>query len=157
MPPPPGCGPVLVGLDFSPSAVEALLVARRFAAALGTGVDAMHIMEGRDAPRWGDDAEIARWLARAALPKDAVTLRCGLPWVELARRAQAVQPVMVIVGSHGRTGHHPVALGSTAQRLALISPAPVLIVRAQREPAPAREPPSPVPGSNRPFVPPPSN
>lgn len=154
---PPGCGPILVGLDFSPGAAAALVTARRLAQALGTGVDAVHIMEGRDAPLWNEDAEVAGWLTQAALREDAVTVGCGLPWVELARRAHAVRPAMVIVGSHGRMGHQPVALGSTAQRLALISPVPVLIVRGQPQPAPLRESSSPAGTPTRPSVPPPSN
>lgn len=124
----PDAGPILVGLDFSPSAVDALAVARRMAAAFGTHLDPVHVLE--------------------------VTVRCGLPWVELARRAQAVKPTMVIVGSHGHAGHQPVALGSTAQRLALISPVPVLIVRAGREATGLPGPPAARAASNRLFMPP---
>lgn len=150
----PEAGPILVGLDFSPSAVDALAVARRMAAAFGTHLDPVHVLEDRDAPAWGDDAGIGRWLIQARLREDAVTVRCGLPWVELARRAQAVKPTMVIVGSHGHAGHQPVALGSTAQRLALISPVPVLIVRAGREATGLPGPPAARAASNRLFMPP---
>ena len=66
----------------------------------------------------------------AALELDPalVRTRSGVPWVEVARRARESGAVLVVVGSHGGSGFQPLALGSTAVKLALQAPCPVVVV-----------------------------
>jgi nucleotide-binding universal stress UspA family protein len=46
------------------------------------------------------------------------------------RYAHEIMPAMIVVGSHGTSGFQPLSLGSTAARLAVLSPFPVLVVTA---------------------------
>jgi nucleotide-binding universal stress UspA family protein len=123
-----------VGVDFSPCAAEALALARTLAATIGADVSPVYVIEDHSSAEWWDDAGVSTWLTRAGLSHDRLTVRFGLPWVELARQAHAVQPSLVIVGSHGRAGFQPLALGSTAARLALMCPAPVVVVNPRHRP-----------------------
>ena len=59
--------------------------------------------------------------------------------MELVRVAGERGAQMIVVGTHGRSGFQPVALGSTAARLALLSPRPTLLV-GSRERTPAEPP-----------------
>jgi nucleotide-binding universal stress UspA family protein len=130
---------ILVGTDFSAGAAAALAEARRIAAPLGLELAVVHVVEGYGAGTWRAGGEAERWLADGAVRLDDLVVRSGLPWIELVREAERTGAAMLVVGSHGRSGFQPVALGSTATRLGILSPRPVLLVnpRAVRETEPA--------------------
>jgi nucleotide-binding universal stress UspA family protein len=121
-------GPVLVGTDFSESARMALTEARRLAELLGTRLEVLHVVEGGITAGWGDAGEAGQWLRGAGLEPDDLVVRHGSAWVELSRYAAEVAPVLVVVGSHGRSGYQPLAIGSTAARVAVHARRPVVLV-----------------------------
>lgn len=121
-------GSILVGLDFSDGSARALAEARSLAGKLGLKVVALHVAEGFPAAEPPLDVTAQRQMERARLAGATVEVRHGYPWVELVRYAHEVEPAMIVVGSHGVSGFQPLALGSTAARLALLSPFPVLVV-----------------------------
>jgi hypothetical protein len=59
--------------------------------------------------------------------------------VEIVRHAKEVSAAMVVLGSHGAAGFQSMTLGSTASRVALRAPCPVLFVANWREGLPAGE------------------
>lgn len=122
---------ILVGIDFSEGASLALAEARWLMERLGAALDLVFVDEGRGDGD-GHTGEGARsWLEREAIPPETVTVRRGFPWLELARRARETSPALVVVGSHGRSGFQPLSLGSTAARLGVSCPSPVLVVTRQ--------------------------
>jgi nucleotide-binding universal stress UspA family protein len=121
---------ILVGIDFSEGASLALSEARWLMERLGAALDLVFVDEGRDGD--GHTGENARsWLERESIAPETVTVRRGFPWLELARRARETSPALVVVGSHGRSGFQPLSLGSTAARLGVSCPSPVLVVTMQ--------------------------
>jgi nucleotide-binding universal stress UspA family protein len=72
--------------------------------------------------------EARSWLEAIGVPASAVTVRRGTPWVELVRVAEDRGAKVIVVGTHGRSGFQPIALGSTATRIALLSPRPTVLV-----------------------------
>jgi nucleotide-binding universal stress UspA family protein len=120
--------PILVGVDFSEGADRALAEARQLARRLGARVSALHVVETFEPGSWVPDEAATEWLLRNRLDPSELEVRQGFPWVELVRRGHDVRPGMIVVGSHGISGFQPLALGSTAARLGVLSPFPVLVV-----------------------------
>lgn len=125
-----GC--VLVGTDFSPGATAALVEARRLAARLGCDVRVVHVVEQDRASGWEPTDDARSWMSGASLEEDMLDVRFGSAWIELARCADACEPTLVVVGSHGTSGYQPVSMGTTAQRLTLNARHPVLLVGPRR-------------------------
>lgn len=121
-------GRILVGLDFSEGSARALAEARQLGRKLGLEVRALHVAEGF--PASGAGGRVPERPELAAVDGAPVEVRHGYPWVELVRYAHEILPAMIVVGSHGTSGFQPLALGSTAARLAVLSPFPVLVVTA---------------------------
>jgi nucleotide-binding universal stress UspA family protein len=119
---------MLVGIDFSDGAALALAEARRLTDRLGADLELLHVEETQGPAGWRDDPGVRAWLAALGVDAAGLTVRRGQPWVELARHARETEPVLVVVGSHGVSGFQPVALGSTAARLGVSSPFPVVVV-----------------------------
>lgn len=120
---------VLVATDFSMVAGHALEEGRRLAGRLGIGLELLHVREGfRGDVRWVPQAGELAWLGRAGLAFESVVVRSGTPWLEIVRYAQERLAEVVVVGTHGSTGFQPLALGTTASRLAILSPRPVVLV-----------------------------
>lgn len=120
--------PILIGVDFSAGAAQALTEGVRLAQRLGTAIRVVHVVE-RYGEREGLLAiEAGDWMERCGLSRDALEYGTGVPWVELTRAAAESGASMIVVGSHGRTGFQPLALGSTAARLAVRAGCPVLVV-----------------------------
>jgi nucleotide-binding universal stress UspA family protein len=122
---------ILVGIDFSEGASFALAEARSLVNRLGAELDLVYVEEGREAADWRADDEVRAWLERESVEADTVSVRHGFPWLELSRHARDTGPTFVVVGSHGRSGFQPLAMGSTAARLGVSSPSPVLVVPRQ--------------------------
>lgn len=112
---------IAIGLDFSSAAVSALAEARKLAAALGARLEIVHVTEA------GDEGAGER-AGEYGCGEDELVIRTGVPWIELTRYVRQRKPVMLVVGSHGRSGFHPLGPGSTAARLAASAPCPILIV-----------------------------
>jgi nucleotide-binding universal stress UspA family protein len=123
---------VLVGTDFSPGAAAALAEARHLATRMGCALRVVHVVEAARASGWQPSAEARQWLTRAQLDEDALDVRFGRAWIELARCADSCTPAFVVVGSHGSSGYQPVSVGATAERLSLNARHPVLLVGPRR-------------------------
>jgi nucleotide-binding universal stress UspA family protein len=130
-------GPILVATDFSDGSAAAVREARSLAAALDAEVIVLHVA---GAALWQPDGAVAAWLARVGMDPGGMTLRFGVPWAQIVRCAVEVGACMVAVGSHGRTGFHPLAPGSTAAQLLTRCPVPVLVVAGRGAAAEGVEP-----------------
>jgi len=119
---------ILVGIDFSDGSHNAVLEARRVARATGATLESVHVRPGLRRELLVLDGDERTWLESVGLDEAGLRLRCGTPWIELVRLAREHEAEMVVVGAHGAAGFQPVGLGSTAERLALMAPSPVLIV-----------------------------
>lgn len=118
---------ILVGIDFSEGAAQALKHARVLADRFGGVVVPVHVVDGY--PRTGPTEVRAReWLEGAGLELPDMVVRHGSAWVELVRYARETGPMMIVMGSHGASGFQPLSLGSTVSRLGVLSPYPVLVV-----------------------------
>ena len=131
---------LIVGTDFSTPAAMALAEARALAGELRLGVAVVHVRPGHDTGMWEPDTSAKAWLRIASVRGDELmVIRRGTPWVELVRIAREQRARMIVVGTHGRSGFQPISLGSTASRLALLAPLPVVLV-GQRERPPIEGP-----------------
>jgi nucleotide-binding universal stress UspA family protein len=138
---------VLVGTDFSEAAGNAMAEARVLSLRLGGSLRLLHVTERTSSGPWQPDGRAVDWLMRANSPAASVETRSGTPWVELARFADECGAALVVVGTHGRTGFQTVALGTTAARLTLLSPRPVLLVSGRPAPRAATDGDAPNPGA----------
>lgn len=77
---------------------------------------------------WRPDRVTRLWLRTASIEPSTLLLRRGLAWVEIVRHAREVSAAMIVLGSNGASGIQAVTLGSTASRVALRAPCPVLFV-----------------------------
>jgi nucleotide-binding universal stress UspA family protein len=127
----------LVGVDFSEGALGALREGRWLARQAGLELQLVHVTERREP--WRPDAPARDWLRVASLDPSMVLVRAGLPWVEIVRHAREVSAAVVVLGSHGASGFQAMTLGSTARRVALGAPCPVLFVARWRERLPSGE------------------
>lgn len=128
---------VLVGTDFSDVAGHAVAEARVLALLLGGSLRIVHVTEHAASMPWRPDADAESWMSRSRTPVGTIETRSGTPWIELARFAEECGAALVVVGTHGRTGFQTVALGTTASRLTLLSPRPVLLVNGRPAARPA--------------------
>lgn len=118
----------MVGVDFSDTSGCALLEARRLAQLLNAGVSVVHVRSDSFNVPWEADDRVTKWRQTFAVSMLDVETRAGRPWSELARAAEERGASVIVVGSHGMSGYQPVALGSTATRLILLAPCPVVLV-----------------------------
>jgi nucleotide-binding universal stress UspA family protein len=123
-----GVACLLVGIDFSGGATAALRAAERIARRLGASVRLAYAIEPGSAVGGSVPRAAAGWLATMGYERRQLTILSGRPGTALAREAQRVGAALIIVGSHGTSGFQPLALGSTAARLPLVAPCPVLVV-----------------------------
>jgi nucleotide-binding universal stress UspA family protein len=142
---------VLVPIDFSPYAEQALDYAIALAQKLQVRVTLLHVIQpplvaGADMGVWPslafiDDLETAitsdmeSYLARvtAAGLEGEIAVVHGAPFQEILNTAKARQVDLIIMGTHGRTGLPHVLLGSVAEKVVRLAPCPVLVAR---QPAP---------------------
>jgi nucleotide-binding universal stress UspA family protein len=119
---------LIVGVDFSETSGCAVREARRLGAVLDVPISLIHIASGELILPWVPDRDTGAWLRRLAIADTEIEMRTGRPWSELARAAAEQQATAIVVGSHGISGYQPLTMGSTASRLTLLAPCPVLIV-----------------------------
>jgi universal stress protein A len=141
---------VLVPLDFSTYAEQALDYAIALAQKLQARVTLLHVIQPPGVNVAGGiwpsatflqdlEAAVTRdlegYLARvtaAGLAGEIVIVH-GVPFQEILDTAKARQVDLIIMGTHGRTGLSHVLLGSVAEKVVRLAPCPVLIAR---QPAP---------------------
>ena len=135
---------ILVPIDFEEASLEALTQARDLAATLGDEVVLLHVyavpatFSSGIAPLVGiglsEEIRVAaaETLARFASENGGLrtVLRCGDPTTETLAVIEELQPEMVVMGTHGRTGFSHLLLGSVAENVVRSSPVPVLTLRA---------------------------
>lgn len=119
---------IAVGVDFSDTAARAVREARVLAERLGSILEIVHVREDRTGKAWEPDDTASAWMESQGLEPSDLTTRGGTPWLELARYTWAPGAELLVVGTHGRSGAHSMALGSTAAKLVLASPRPVVLV-----------------------------
>jgi nucleotide-binding universal stress UspA family protein len=119
---------ILVGMDFRDDSWAALREARSLARATGLPLEVLHVCEYGESEGWEPRTEDRVALEAAGLPPAEVRVRRGEPWVELVRYAKEQKAGIIVAGRHGASGFQPLALGSTAHRLATASQDPVLLV-----------------------------
>ena len=141
---------LLVPVDCSEDANQALEYAIALARTLGARVILLHVMQS---PPWGGvdmdvtlphaysqfiqhlEAEVThrmqacleRVTARGLEGEMAVVH--GEPFQEILDTAKKQQVDLIIMGTHGRTGLQHVLLGSVAEKVVRLAPCPVLVVR----------------------------
>jgi nucleotide-binding universal stress UspA family protein len=138
---------VLVPIDFSPYAEQALDYAIALAQKLQARATLLHVIQpplvaGADmgvwpSPAFIEDLETAitsdmeGYLARvtaAGLEGELVVVH-GVPFQEILNTAKARQVDLIIMGTHGRTGLSHVFLGSVVEKVVRLAPCPVLVAR----------------------------
>ncbi|MDO4262721.1 MAG: universal stress protein [Deinococcus sp.] len=149
---------IAVGIDFSPSSLHALEVARtrfpgaelRLLHALDVRMTAAPDVMGGLAPVGYDPALLdtleqgdAQQLAGLAQPGESQEQLVGDPVSSLLDAAQAWHADLLVVGTHARAPLEHFFLGSTAEKLVARSPVPVLTVRLPRRGAAGHGPAEP--------------
>jgi nucleotide-binding universal stress UspA family protein len=130
---------VLIATDFSVSSTAALEQGRWLSERLGAYPEILHVVENHGTEPWHRDPAVELWISAAGLSVSSIVTRSGTPWVEIVRRAQDIGAVLLVVGSHGQSGFHPLRLGSTAERLGSAAPCPIVIVSSRAAPQASRE------------------
>jgi len=138
---------VLVPIDFSPYAEQALDYAIALAQRLQARVTLLHVIEpplvaGADMGAWPspafvDELEVAitsdmeSYLARVTSAGLAGEMNVvhGVPFQEILDTAKARQVDLIIMGTHGRTGLSHVLSGSVTEKVVRLAACPVLIAR----------------------------
>jgi nucleotide-binding universal stress UspA family protein len=141
---------LLVPVDFSEYANQALEYAIRLASKLDAHLTLLHVIQS---PPWGGidldvtfphaystflqhlETEITHsmeaYLQRvttAGLVGDMAVVH-GVPFHEILETARIQQVDLIVMGTHGRTGLYHVLLGSVAEKVVHLAPCPVLVVR----------------------------
>ena len=163
---------IVVGLDFSDTALEALEAAVSLAERhppaelhLAAVIDSDHAelvpKERRHASLVQIADEVRDRLSRvgadllarlhqrdpeAQLPTSA-HVRIGPPAEQIATLAMEIEANLVVVGTHGRRGVRRLLMGSVAEKTVRLAPCPVFVVRpcdfSHSPPSPVLEPPCP--------------
>jgi nucleotide-binding universal stress UspA family protein len=155
---------VLVPVDFSPSAREALDYASFLAERLGAELLLLHVWEppgyvgpdtlgllplATEPPAWERtraevEREVERLVAASAARQGRVSIRveAGQAADVILRVAKEAGADLVVMGTHGRTGLSRLLVGSVAEAVLRRSTCPVLTLRvatsAAHEPVPPR-------------------
>ena len=138
---------LLVPVDFSEYANQAVEYAIGLASKLGVRLTLLHVIQSL--PLAGIDmgvtlpyayiqdleAEITNrmqaYLERvtAAGLEGEIAVVHGVPFQEILETAKTQQVDLIVMGTHGRTGLQHVLLGSVAEKVVRLAPCPVLVVR----------------------------
>ena len=133
---------IMVAVDFGSTSDHALNAAIDLARRLGAPLDLVNVVppipleaeEGKTPPAYVAEAEeeMTRLRARAeAVGVEARTyVRSETVVFALLEAIAELDPLLVVVGSHGRSGVARVLMGSISESLARRSPVPVMIVPA---------------------------
>jgi nucleotide-binding universal stress UspA family protein len=130
------CKLILVAVDFSDECVPAYCEALRLSEQFNLELRVLHVAERRGVT---DQARATAWLEQRGLQSNAVVILLGTPWVQIARQAEDLNPVFIVIGSHGTGGYQPLTAGSTTAVLMARSPVPVLVVPSRPAPIAPRQ------------------
>lgn len=135
---------ILVPVDFEQPSTHALDVAKDLARRLDATITLVHVQTlpvyfypGVDPvplpPTYAEELSVQAKRSLDALAASAGGLRAlllaGDPADEILKVVEELQPVMVVMGTHGRRGLSRLLLGSVAERVVRNAPVPVLTVR----------------------------
>ncbi|MEX2214184.1 MAG: universal stress protein [Phycisphaeraceae bacterium] len=133
---------VLIPVDFSPPAMDAIKVARDLVGD-ESGLHVLYVMpENMPVPVEGawvpppteqeletSRSALTQKLADLGLKGVVVAVRPGSAASTICEYAQEIGAELIVIPSHGRTGLKHLLIGSVAERVARHSPCPVLILR----------------------------
>ena len=138
---------ILVPLDFSPPARQALAAAVAFARRFKAKLTLLHVVEPVAMPDFVASSPLvlendqlmaaakqalASMVKAAKIPRGTVEkllVRSGSAFHEIAGAAGTLKVDLIIISTHGYTGLKHVLLGSTTERVVRHAPCPVLVVR----------------------------
>jgi universal stress protein A len=143
---PPKVSRILVPVNFSGAAGEALGYAVRLANTLHARLVLLHVIEPAYAgvetglgymPQQVEAQQTSakKWLrdiAEEFVPEgmlEKMVLRMGCPHQEITEAAKELRAGLIVITTHGRTGLSHVLMGSTAERIVQHAHCPVLTVR----------------------------
>jgi nucleotide-binding universal stress UspA family protein len=118
---------IVVGIDFSAGASAALAAAAKLGDA-GSQLELVHVASDYVHGSLESSTQAVEWAQKNSVDLSRITVIVGRPWIELVRHATVVNASVIVVGSHGTGGPHPLAMGSNAARLPLSAPCPVVVV-----------------------------
>jgi nucleotide-binding universal stress UspA family protein len=124
-------GPVVVGVDPSPSARDAASWAADLAAARGCGVELVHVASTRPGALPGWLRELVDATERVGVEQVTAEVVRGSAFDVLLSRSHHAG--MVVVGSYGRDTPAGLLVGSTALTLVARAGCPVAVVRGSTE------------------------
>jgi nucleotide-binding universal stress UspA family protein len=142
---------ILVPIDFSDGSNRAIAQAVQLAGALGASIELFHAYQlpvfalpdtsVTVSPTYVADLtdraqkELNRQRERLAAEGLQVSTRLleGNPADAIVERASALNALMIVIGTHGRSGFRRFLLGSTTERVVRTSTVPVLTVHLPEE------------------------
>jgi len=140
----PNLRDILVPVDFSPGAQQALNYALPLARQFNARITLLHVVEPQLVPRelsfmaMESNRRVAaaraelEALASKSVPKpllNRTVVSAGQPFEEIARIANGLRMDLIVIATQGRSGIKRLLLGSTAESVVRYSPCPVLTVR----------------------------
>jgi nucleotide-binding universal stress UspA family protein len=149
----PNLRDILVPVDFSPGAQQALSYAIPLARQFNGRITLLHVVEPQLVPRELSfmAMESNRRVAAARAKLEALASKsvpapllkktvvsAGQPFEEIARIANGLRMDVIVIATQGRTGVKRLLLGSTAEAVVRHSPCPVLTVRVNSGGTPRR-------------------
>lgn len=144
---------ILVSVDFSSYSKKALRVGARLSEKLDAQLVILHVIHDpahrpgyynrvtkkNALPRLEDGAKemMGEFLSRAAKDKSAraaieraqIEMVVGTPVNRILELEERLEPLMLVLGSQGRTGLERILIGSKAEQLTRLCRGPVLIVK----------------------------
>jgi nucleotide-binding universal stress UspA family protein len=144
---------VLVGIDFSPSSIQALHASADLAKQARGELHLVHVRSDASSETTASmtqDREIAlasttdevhvklEEMGRQMMGscrRVVLHIRIGRPDIEIAQLASDLHADLLILGTHGRTGLKRLVLGSVAENLVRRAPCSVLTIRPKEVPA----------------------
>jgi nucleotide-binding universal stress UspA family protein len=134
---------IVVGVDGSPAALDALRWAARFAEMSGARIEAITAWQypvpiGWAMPDWDPEKQARKLLIAAVNEAYGSQRPTGMSLLTREGNASevlikaSVDAVLLVVGRRGRGGFAGLRLGSVSQRCAEYAKCPVLVVQAER-------------------------
>jgi len=119
---------ILFATDFSSISESAGHFAGQYARRLGARLHLLHVLPARE-PGPDPTHNLSELARRIGAPEDSVTeVVSGVAADEIVGYARRNGIVLIVVGTHGRTGFSRTLLGSVAERVMRHAPCPVLTV-----------------------------
>jgi len=143
-------GHILVPMDFSADAEQALDAAVELAKQFQARLTLMHVIqlpittEVDLSGYYADLEDGARQEMEAYQKRVAATglavdvfLDSGAPFRQIVDAAKTRQVDLIVMGTHGRTGMQHLLIGSVAERVVRLAPCPVMVTRQDQSQAAA--------------------